>query len=651
MTGSNSITRLRAKLGTLPPRLSDACAANSIPKANHATVVASIKEFASSPVDSDSVSNTFAFEGAAVSLATQTSGAFVSDLRESLLLESSEETKTRNIKLQIAKELVSMIKEEANGLHDARVRNRKVPVFEPGMQRTSSDRFIKFLKLVALKNGISDLDIDNEITALCAYYSLRVHDESERTDQFLGFEKFPDNFFDQDKETKLRILAKHYFIDLKGYKTAKDIEGIVGLADSLQAYYLPILIHQSDNSAPALISNTFAELTDGDYPFIRPWLIRGKDMWQNHEGEELASRAVRYTLKFVAGVIDANERIDVDAIKHISRHGGWEAVLGDKRNPLEGLLTITPRRSVRQIILLGLPEFKGSKIAELSLKIGEEHERISNEDMDMITSELVRANCSDADGEITNAGILNETRWSTRFSEVDKRIFEKSNFRNAYEALVHKYPERFGWKSDQIHPGDISFGNMWEGNDGERLFREYFAYILSTLEIGKLDTHETPGIYTVTQREFEEWMERNSQDPIKYIIENKIRFPGFKDVCGRNVALAYRKLFDMNPDFGNVEKKFQRQLITKLFEENGGTLQVIFDPVSAYDDCTAFPVVPPDEVDGFLLAIMSQERLEALERRIQEEERQEDLELERSVEEWRARLQASPFLQALYRDV
>lgn len=540
------------------------------------------------------------------------------ELRKKILLETESEKAVRSVKVKIAKNLAQQFKDEAsrlsavysqkniagvqphifmqrrlasadqsnlqsevNDIQDIlKLRSGEIPLFEPGTAKTSVDKFVKFLNYVIKKNNVSESDIDSEVVMLCAYYTLKFHDlEPASNVKFAGFDKLPDSFFDSEKDVKLKALAKHFFLDLEGYSTSRDIEQIKDLEDDARSHHMAALLDHNDDSIYSLIKNAFPGFTEGENPNIRLWLIRRKNMWQNQDGAILAARAVRFTLKYVAKVFNSDGVLDIDAVRRISRHGGWEAMLTNKENPLEGLVSTTPLRTIRQIVLLGLPELKGSIISELSLKIGQDHEKVSNEDMDKITEELVRIHCSDSSGEITNKAICDETRWAIRFNEVDKRIFVKSNFKNAYEALVHKYPERFGWKPEQIHPGDITFGNMWSDSEGLRLYRERFAFTLSSIGLGSLDVNGEPVVFTVSKEDLDKWISEKGQDPINYILKEKIRFPGFADVCKRNLTQAYKTFFRSNTNFGVLEKSFKRQLLTNLFEENSGTLRIQFGPI------------------------------------------------------------------------
>lgn len=539
-------------------------------------------------------------------------------LREGILLETKADQSVRKAKVEIAKNLAQKFKEEANRLitlfsqknipdvqphifmqrrlaladqnnlqaevsdiqEVLKLRSGEIPLFEVDAAKTSAGNFTKFLNYVIKRNNLNESDIDAETVMFCAYYLLKAHDPDPKSKtKFVGFDKLPDNFFDYEKEIKLRVLAKHFFIDLKGYSTARDVEKIRELEDEVRSHHMAALFDHNSDCIHTLIKNTFPGFADGENPNIRLWLIRRKNMWQNGDGAVLAGRAVRFTLKYVAKVFDQDGSLNVDSVRKISRHGGWEAMLTNKENPLEGLVSTTPLRTIRQVVLLGLPEVKGSIISELALKIGQDHEKISDEDMDKITEELVRIHCFSTSGEITNEAICAETRWAIRYNEVDKRIFVKSNFKNAYEALVHKYPERFGWKEGQIPPGDITFGNMWKGSEGVRLFRERFAHILSTVGLGTLSVTSIPIEYSVSKDELDRWISERGQDPISYILKQKIRFPGFADVCKRNLTQAYKTLFGSSTDFGILEKSFKRQLLTNLFEECGGELRIRFGPV------------------------------------------------------------------------
>ncbi|MBI3591416.1 MAG: sigma-70 family RNA polymerase sigma factor [Candidatus Melainabacteria bacterium] len=523
-------------------------------------------------------------------------------IREQIKLESDEEKESRLLKAEIAKSLVGEIRndikqisqlcEEHKGKHPKRLvlqaedlikqakeidtklktqligqsadllyiaslpMQKSLIIKEPLTLIASAEKFQDFIKHVAKKRGISELVEDDEVLALTAYYATRSKINPQGIIQHL-----PDKLIslgDKSYECRVRVLAKHFFIDLKNQKSARDIELFLKTHKYMSEFKssgLDLLSRLL--SFRELVKVAFPNHITGDNPMIREWLLPKES--QEEDFEELCNRGLAWVLQFGEGVFDEKTRaFNLEKMRSVNwrnifrKHGLRLDCMPHISNTLEAIKA--GAKKLGRDDLLGLEREDQLHPWDVRRSCMWEEKSESKEKLiNCITKFLVEVYFrkkypfmfkDNGKGKLIPRELLKVSNWGDEFNSVDSECLQSSGI-GPVGALQTAYPECFGWEESKIKPSEIFYPGIWYGKEGEKLFAQTFAYCLSKMGLGKFNSGGEPPLI-FTKVELFKW----KNEHLKTWKELFLSFNAlcknmnsvFKDICGQNIITAFKML-------------------------------------------------------------------------------------------------------------
>ncbi|GEM_PF-2445953 len=337
-------------------------------------------------------------------------------------------------------------------------------------------------------SGVFDKKIDELIGEREVSLKLRTNKAFEslvaylclRNDKKRGFTSLPNGFFNYDNPDlieRITSVGRYFTVNQMGLDNAEKVEKVTNWS----APFVKAGLQKLNKliSAPELLKLLFPGYLDGGNPPVREWVLPMPNKWQGDESDEdrIWSNAIR-ACKFAVidqGIADPTTGVvntevllekDLGQIFYDQKYCLRGAIgvcdfLKGSLDALElaipGILKVYPRHrfkypnkwtdETRFTLIDEITKF----IVEKKLKLVDEH------------------------GIVNAQKVKDVSDWRKQYDDECTGGLNRSGVGNAYEALKRVYPQLFGWGVNQVQPGEIRYGGMWDGEDGERLFKLKFA--------------------------------------------------------------------------------------------------------------------------------------------------------------------------------
>ena len=497
--------------------------------------------------------------------------------REQIELETNDEKEDRAAKVKVAKMFASEI--------SARVKSGEVLYIDKNTERITNENFVLLLKEVAELHKLSEVVDSPEIVALTAFYCLKSTVEKYAKKQMGFLSKFPDKLFEPGSDEFLyqcRALAKHYFIDLKKKNTSRLIEMYTNIDRELNDSGLRVIAKSF--SLPNLCSFLFPGYMEGPNPPIRPWCIAYPKKWHGSEGKLLATKACQWVLKYGEKVVNQNGLFDLGAI----RDKNWSEIFYKDEYDLKGMMVSCPyTRNAMDAVKLAAPQLIGLNENQIfpwdisSMKMWQEEYRNGEMLIDCVTEYIVEKylpsqgiNTLDGNKRPIPSVIKEVPNWARLYQSIVPSSLIHSKIK-AVQALQRKYPELFGYKTEQIKPWEIKYTDMWSGEFGKILFRQALAYnICQSMHkagIAEFVENEQPPRFTFSSEQFNLWYRKELVErgrDFRSFINDSGLSGGLSAVTGNNIARVVEIFFDMDSassiiDVMSIKDQFQFVLASK----------------------------------------------------------------------------------------
>lgn len=501
--------------------------------------------------------------------------------RNEVSLDLPGEKELRLGKVQTARGLARKIKDEVHG--------GNLFYWIPAQKKIGVRNFLKALLHAArrLELDPSDIYFDKEVAALTAYNCLRTRmdlqlvREDKKEEGFL--EEFPYGLFDRDLDHKIRILAKHYLVDLRELQTPEDLENTDNYKDLFLEGNLKVVLESF--GLVDLLKLLFPGYLEGENPLVRERYLKYPDKWNGEGGLALIVRSLREILRYDFNAIRGNGSYDVTKLESIN----WGEIFNDKRYGLKSALSSCPYvRTPLEALDVACPDLIGLGEARLNpWKVRFNNMwQVEDEDgtrlIDNVTEYLLerKLKCIGPGGAVCAEKVKGVKNWDEEFGSVASGCLQRSGLK-AHEAIKRRYPHLFGYGDDQIKPWEIRFKGMWNGSEGEKLFRLAFAYSLWKSGLGNFNTSRNPSVYSVSVSEFENWYEDGLD--VRAILTRNGLSGALKSVAGDSLREAVRVLFEVEdrslmPDSRNIRVVFCELLRSK--ENRASELKAVEFPLS-----------------------------------------------------------------------
>ncbi len=343
-----------------------------------------------------------------------------------------------------------------------------------------------------------NLEEDKAFETLAIYLCVRTKYNSKN-----GFIKeLPHGFLNPDDESiaeQLKTLGKYFIVNLTKNDTADKAEDFRDWAKSLSNAGLQKMGKLI--SPTELLKLCYPGYMDAPNPPIREGKISSPDKWTGEQNDstkiKLMAKRTCQSVLIEEGVVDSSGNIDVE--KFLEKD--WGKIFYDPKYGLRGAIGICPfLPSTISCIEIAAPglikrDSKEGVIPYWRFKYpnkfnGSVGTKLINE----ITKHIVedKLKLIDEHGNVSAEKIRQVSDWAKQFNDECSGCLHRSGAGNAYEALKRVYPKLFGWKNNQIQPGDIRFSKMWHGYEGQVLFRLRFAKSIHTV-FEKLKEQEVEG--------------------------------------------------------------------------------------------------------------------------------------------------------------
>lgn len=469
--------------------------------------------------------------------------------------------KNSDIELKI-KQLQNLGNAE-NQINDLRIvlsiRKKEIKLFEIGASHTSKENYLGILNYTLQKSGL-DIQLDDDLMILTTYYSMKDSGNEK------GFNKWP--FTLSHPLDAVNLLVRHIVFDVNGLKSAKDLEDFNGWSKIMDIYP----VESNYNSIMGMVNGVFPESLKGENPEIREWNLSTTNIWTGEGSDDRVKRAILFTLKHVAKVVNEDGTINPEKL---SETKNWRDIFSSDENDLSGMLQRSKVRNVKDALLLAVPEIRDCEVKPIAVRWVRVKDEERDDYLKQVTDVILSKFCLDDEGKVDLGKMKSVSNWRRKYMDEDYHFFDKVNVNNVYEALKTSHPEFFGWGIDKIHPGEIYYEGVYDGEEAKRNFRSNFAFMLSHMGLGKIVEKENRVSYELTPRDFQVWCLSNSVANFAKCVDSKgYNVPGFREIASRIYSKGFKILFDVNKNLGSVEKRVGEKLITKLFEENSGPLSI-----------------------------------------------------------------------------
>ena len=490
-------------------------------------------------------------------------------------LETLDEKEIRKTKVEIAQHLSNTIRRL--------LASNELKKYISGTERTTINNFIKCMRVAAIRSGdfaATSAD-DDEIIALTAYFTLR---EKFVYDELLpGLNMLPNGLLTPGDGTflpRVKILAKHFLIDLKGIKKPEDFKNFgnygkefddVGLAKICQSF-----------SQQELFAFLFPGFMEGDEPFLPPWKYFTCS-WQGNEGKELAKKAIRYVLR-KEEAIKADGSIDIDVLKTKN----WSTIFFSEEYGLGGMLVTCPfTRNIFEAIKLAIPEGIGLEENQLNPweirynKMWQMEDSEGNLLIEHLVKYIVEKHLPQKLGVklLQDNGKLDpkktkDINWVRLCEEVCGSQFSNSPIK-VHEVLQKLYPDSFGYKEDQIQPWEFKYQGKWDGETGKELFKKAFLFNLAKAGFGKVDFTDNQVKVVFSKEVLEQRLAQGRPNFRRIINSFGSLISGFRKLFNGtpNDAIAYA--FDAPAELSKTRDV--AKYLQAIIEHNGGRVEIILE--------------------------------------------------------------------------
>lgn len=499
--------------------------------------------------------------------------------RSEISLDGPGEKETRLEKAQIARALARKIKEN--------VKSGQSRYITQDQQRTTYRNFLGALMHAAreLDMDAIELGLDNDVLVLTAYNCLRTN-----ADQYLvpqdkkeeGFlEAFPNGIFDRYFLERVKTLTKHYLVDLRGIDNAEAIESI----DKATLIEGGLEIVDRTFQRPDLCKLLCSGYLEGENPPIRLWRMNYDKKWASEDGVLLIGRGLRNVLKYDLGAINPDDTYNLEAFESIS----WKDVFSTNKYGLNNALNYCPfLNNTLDAVRVACPGLIGIDAGQLPPwkvtfnGMWQYADSDSKRLIDDVTEYVVerKLKCVSDSNTVSADKIRGVKDWDKEYNKVASGCLSASNLK-AHEALKRKYSHLFGLEKDQIKPWEIMYSGMWSGNEGQKLFRLAFAYVLYDSGLGNFDFSHQPPVFSFTANEFKSWYDLRFSEAgktlKKHLIANGLG-GGLKQVSGDNLKEAVRILFNIEDDALIPSTRDIRQVFIQLLEPKAAVCDEVDEP-------------------------------------------------------------------------
>ncbi len=470
--------------------------------------------------------------------------AFHNSHRESLFLESEEETIQRSKKIKIAKDILQKMNINTRRISEAEFRVSFNAIINQADIYIPAIDYEDVLTLAALYCTKSKINPNGPLRGIPTHFFHPENNSEEETQRI---------------KSREQLLAKHCLIDIHGKKIARDMETFKGWHEAfIDTGLTYILKSYSPSEIIELISPGCYKGVD---PSVREWLLQTSSKWQGKIGKETAKKACAWVLEVGEKVYDREtDTFDIDAIKKKS----WSIVF--KNYSLKKMLELCPYTpNIYEAVMLGAEGLGKRKILEQKIKKSD----IKTNEMwttveqngemliDDITKRLVFEHLPskgiivfDKNNRLIRSRVLEFTAWGTEYNAIKTDCLRNSGL-NAPQALARVFPDAFGWEGGQIKFWEILHGNIWQGPNKELDFAKAFGYSLhnSGLE-GRFDP-KSSSPFTFSKRALYEWKQKRRSEGIGWP-EHFLSYGligGFQEAADTNIIKTFEILL------GKVNKK------------------------------------------------------------------------------------------------
>ncbi len=508
-------------------------------------------------------------------------------------LETFMEESIRKLKVNIAFKLSDKIRELlANGELKRYIGDKK---------KITLNDFIKCIRVASVREGdfaATSAD-DDELIALVAYNALG--EQSVKGKILPGFFSLPDGLLvpgDAKFILRVNVLAKHFLIDIKGFKTPESLKRLENYDKELTDAHLRIVLRTF--SPQNLFNFLFPGFQDGDDPIIPSWkYFSYPNKWDGEEGKELAKRASRWVLQ-KEGVIKNNGAIDLQVLKDKN----WSSIFYSEKYELGGMMVSCPfTKNIFEAIKLAIPEAIGFEENQIKpweithMNMWQAEDLDGNLLIDHLTKYLVENYLprqgikllkENGNGRLDAKEAI-KINWGQLYYKVCSSALVNSPVK-AHEALQRVYDDSFGFENDQIKLWELRWEGKWDGEYGKELFKKAFLYYLVKDELGELNC--TDGIRAVfTKEKFESKIQKERSNLQKIITDNGL-MSGFRKIYNGNLNTAIKDIFNAPDEISQVRDVMK--YLQSIIEKNNGKVEFT---LKANLQEQALPVA--DSSDGF----------------------------------------------------
>lgn len=404
---------------------------------------------------------------------------------------------------------------------------RKLRARHTGSQEREIPRFERVFRIAAALANIADvqdaLDYD-ELLIVTAWHCVRPREQG-----FLG--SYPKSLlcplshtappvaldaltaaqrivFDRRVPFYLRYLLCEKF----GLRTCADIEN-ADLRQLLRGSGFRLI---RPSAVPEV---TFAGITRGEDPPVRPWKLTLRQELSDDRAAEMLIHAAHWQIKHGLRLVtfdEAGPRWNIGAFERTD----WEDAflsLGVRVSPAfmrqSGLL------DWRKVLSRCLEDIgPGNLPSEILGKVSAQPQRVSHDDHRAIWEVLDRVartvmdqvrvsepQLFDESGRLNYDTARKYRRWVRLFDEVSPNILSRFGV-SAFTALHRVAPDHFGWGSDHLKPWELEQEQgKWKGPRGRALLRSAYAFALFESGLGSTETREGEVVWVCTRNQFSAW--------------------------------------------------------------------------------------------------------------------------------------------------
>ncbi len=319
----------------------------------------------------------------------------------------------------------------------------------------------------------TELISDKNFESLVAYLCLR-------NDKNRGLTSLPHGFFDYSDEDiieRVTTIGRYFTVNELGLNTAEKVEKYTTWSQAVAKAGLQKL--NKLISIPELLKLLFPGYLDGGLPPIREEVLPAPNKWQGDESDDdriwtNAIRACKYAV-IDQGIVNP-ETGEVNTEVLLEKDLG--KIFYEPKYCLRGAIGVcyflTGAMDALDLAIPGVSKIYPKHRFKYANKWTDDT-RLKL--IDEITKFIVekKLKLTNESGNLSAEKILSITDWRAQYDDECTGCLYRSGAGNAYEALKRVYPESFGWGENQIKPGELRYGGMWDGEAGIRLFQLRFA--------------------------------------------------------------------------------------------------------------------------------------------------------------------------------